>query len=112
LDVQQTPPPQFFPALIDTGATTTCISPALVSNLGLPPKGMRPMGTATQQTVPTNTYLADLGIFFTGIWWFPSILLWEFTPPPNSPYQLLLGRDIICQGILAVGFDGHFSFSI
>jgi len=36
----------------------------------------------------------------------------EFTPPAAGPYQLLLGRDVICQGILTISLDGHFSFSI
>jgi len=110
--IQQTPPPQYFAALVDTGATTTCISPLVANAVGLQPTGMRPMGSATHQGVPTNTYLADLGILFSGIWWFPGSQIFEFRPPANGPYQILLGRDILCQGILSVSFDGHFTFSI
>jgi hypothetical protein len=73
---------------------------------------MRSMASATQQSVATNTYLVDLGIQFAGMYWFPSMLVWEFTPPPNGPYQMLLGRDILCRGILTISVDGHFSFSI
>jgi len=111
-NLQRTPPPLFFSALIDTGAKTTCISGMLAKSLGLLPAGMRPMGSATQQAIPTNTYTADLGILFSGIFWFPEIRLWEFTPPPDSPYQLLLGGDILYKGILTISLDGHFSFSI
>src|SRR5947208_1486857 len=48
-----------FPALIDTGATSTCISPAIAQSVGLQPIGLRPMVSATH-AVPVNVYLADL----------------------------------------------------
>jgi hypothetical protein len=70
------------------------------------------MGSATHRAVPTNTYVVDLGIVFQGIWWFPGIQVLEFAPPNAGRYQLLLGRDVLCQGILSISFDGHFSFSI
>ncbi len=110
--VQQTPIPPFFPALADTGASMTCISPAVARAVGATPFGMRTIGSATQHAVAANTYLVDLGIMFAGLFWFPAIQVLEFTPPSSGPYQLLLGRDILCQGILSVSLDGHFSFSI
>lgn len=70
------------------------------------------MGSATHQGVPTNVYLADIGLLFSGVFWFPSMFLFEFNPPANSPYQMLLGRDILCQGLLTISFEGHYSFSI
>lgn len=105
-----------FEALVDTGATTTCISPAIATLIGLVPAGMRPMGSATHQGVPTNTYLVDLGLPLTtgqstNVWWLGTYLVFEFTPPQNSPYQLLLGRDVLCKGTLTLSFDGHFTFS-
>jgi hypothetical protein len=48
-----------FPALIDTGASITCISPQVVQAVGLQPMGMQAMVSATQ-TVPVNIYLVDL----------------------------------------------------
>ena len=37
----------------------------------------------------------------------------EFQTGQNpSPYEVLLGRDLICQGQLTMSFDGHFTFSI
>ena len=55
------PPPQIptFPALVDTGASSTCISATVAQAVGLRPVGMRPMTSATQ-SVPVNVYLADL----------------------------------------------------
>lgn len=70
------------------------------------------MGSATHPAVPTNTYVVDLGIIFNVIWWIPAIQVFEFNPPANNPYQLLLGRDILCQGVFSLSFDGHFTFSV
>mgnify|MGYP000906172191 CR=1 FL=1 len=44
------PPPnnaqvQFFPALIDTGATSTCITSSVADKIGLKPIGKRQMAT-------------------------------------------------------------------
>jgi len=100
------------PALIDTGATFTCIAPAVAQNIGINPIGKRPM-TSANQTQPTNIYLVDLvlpigsaGFYLVGM------QVFEFMPQPQSPYQILLGRDVICRGAFTMSFDGHYSFSI
>jgi hypothetical protein len=112
--LQQAPPPNTFQALVDTGATTTCISSAIAKALNLTPAGLRPMGSATHQAVLTNTYLVDLGLPLgtPQILWLGAFLVFEFGAPQNSPYQMLLGRDILCKGNLTATFDGHFSFAI
>lgn len=43
-----------YPALIDTGATTTCISPAIAQALGISPVGKTPMASATHAQVAVN----------------------------------------------------------
>jgi len=30
----------------------------------------------------------------------------------GSPFQILVGRDIIGRGVLTLSFDGHFTFSL
>lgn len=99
------------PALIDTGADSTCISSALAQRLELRPHGkMRVVGATGPK--PMNTYLVDLAIMFgdKGLVT-ESIQVTEFHN--SSPhYEVLLGRDIICQGVLTLGFDGHYSFSL
>jgi hypothetical protein len=42
-----------YPALIDTGASITCISPQVVQAVGLQPIGLQPVVSATQ-TVPVH----------------------------------------------------------
>jgi len=71
------------------------------------------MASATH-VMPVNTYLIDVGILFGGaIWWeFTNLQVLEFQPTAGRPYEMLIGRDMICQGALAISFDGHYTFSI
>lgn len=101
-----------FPALVDTGASLTCVSPSLATAIGISPIGMRPMISATH-SVPTNVYLVDLVLpFGVSSVVLPSVQVMEFNATNTTPFQLLIGRDIICRGVFTMSFDGHFSFSI
>ncbi|MFZ5821266.1 MAG: aspartyl protease family protein [Chloroflexota bacterium] len=101
-----------FPALIDTGATITCISSLAAQSLGLHPIGKRPMTSATH-SVPVNVYLVDLLLPFgkTGFI-LGNTQVMEFLPSGGSPFQMLVGRDIICRGAFTMSFDGHFTLSL
>jgi len=62
--LQPVPADRVFTALIDSGATMSCISASVVSVLGIKPAGMRQMGSASQSSVATNTYVVDLAVVF------------------------------------------------
>ena len=101
-----------FPALLDTGASVTCISPRIIQAVGLQPIGMRPMISATN-SVPVNAYLVDLIVIFGGTGFIINATqVMEFSPGGNPPFEILVGRDIICRGTLSMSFDGHFSLSL
>jgi len=101
-----------FPALIDTGASATCISPNVAQTVGLQPIGMRSMTSATH-SVPVNVYLTDLLLPFGQAGYLVSgTQAMEFAPTGGSPFQILLGRDILCRGTFTLSFDGHFTFSL
>lgn len=102
-----------FSALIDTGATTTCISPPAAAQAGLRPIGMRPVASATH-IVPVNVYLADLVLPFGNFGLeVPGAQLLEFGQAGGAAaFQMLLGRDILCRGVFTLSFDGHFSLSL
>jgi aspartyl protease len=101
-----------FPALVDTGASMTCISPQVVQTVGLQPMGMHPMVSATH-TVPVNVYLVDLLLPFGNAGHFQAgVQVMEFAGGPGRPFQMLLGRDILCRGTFTMSFDGHFTFSL
>ncbi len=101
-----------FPALMDTGASVTCISSQVAQSVGLQPLGMRPMTSATH-SVPVNVYLVDLLLpFGDADYLLNSVQVMEFVPVDGSPFQMLVGRDIICRGTFTISFDGHFTFSL
>jgi predicted aspartyl protease len=101
-----------FPALIDTGASITCISQNVVQAVPLQPIGMRPMVSATH-TVPVSVYLIDLFLPFGAAGFvIQGTQVMEFILEGNNPFQVLLGRDVICRGVLTLSFDGHFTFSL
>ena len=74
--------------------------------------GLRQMVSATQ-IAPVNVYLVDLAIpFGTNAILRQGTQVLEFAPPQRSPFQILLGRDVLCLGVFTLSFDGHYSFSL
>jgi hypothetical protein len=101
-----------FAPLIDTGASVTCVSPQVVQMLGLHPIGQRQMISANR-VAPVNTYLVDIVIPFGSVSGLRAgQQVAEFAPPEGSPFQVLLGRDVVCHGVFTLSFDGHFSFAL
>jgi hypothetical protein len=101
-----------FPALIDTGASSTCISPIVAQTIGLSPVGLQPMTSATH-SVPVNVYLVDLVLPFGSTGFVVSgTQVMEFAQAGSGPFQMLLGRDVLCQGTFTLSFDGHFTLAL
>ena len=101
-----------FPALMDTGASVTCISPKVAQAVNHEPMGKRPMISATH-SIPVNIFLVDLFFPFGKAGFVsPNVQVMEFTPSGESPFQMLVGRDIICKGTFTLSFDGHFTFCL
>jgi Aspartyl protease len=110
-------------ALLDTGASSTCISQKVINDLSLTPIGKVPAGHAQGIAAAVNQYQFQVVFAFpigaptpTGIT--PTQIMpnavtgIEFVPQPGSPYDVLLGRDILCRGVFTMSFDGHATFSI
>jgi hypothetical protein len=110
-----------YAALIDTGASCTCISSKIVQALGLQPTGKQQVGHA-QGSTAVNTYQFQIAFIFpqTQI---PSgavqaqvigmmLVGTEFVPPSGTAFDVLLGRDVICRGTFSISFDGHGMFCI
>lgn len=100
-----------FHALIDSGATVTCITSALAQGAGLRPVGKAPVSGSTGAS-PMNTYLVDFLLHFGNVSYVVSnMTVIEFSGGP-SQYAGLLGRDIICKGLFAIHWDGRFYFCL
>ncbi len=108
--------PTMFMALVDSGASNTCISKRIVAEIGLSPTGKVPVAGVHGST-PTNTYQFGVGFLFpqrqesTGaLVGDLSVHLIDGTEFSNEGcgFDVLLGRDIICKGSMQMSFDGHF----
>ena len=108
------------PALVDTGASHTCISQSVAKELQLEPAGKIDMQTA-RGIEAVNVYDVRPAIILTdmpdlkgkskgAIQVFSPIRSPEFDPADKN-YKALVGRDILGQGVLTMSFDGHYTFS-
>ena len=113
------PTVKVYPALVDTGASITCISAQIAQSEGLVLAGKRSVSSATQ-TVAVNAYMADVILAFgvpsagtpAQAFVTPNVTVMEFIS--NSPhYQVLLGRDVLCRGhFVMTGYDRRFTICI
>jgi hypothetical protein len=117
---QSTPPDlTMFAALIDTGASVTCISKNVVQALNLQPSGKTSMSGSTGQTTvdqftfvvaflfqaqqsPTGAISGHLNMHLVQGCEFMS---------HGFGFDVLIGRDILCKGTLTLSFDGHYILS-
>lgn len=112
------PAPATGYALVDTGATLTCVHEPILKALGLNPVGPITSGTAAgmvqqnayaaQIRIPSNGYVADLapvgGVDLSG-----QVVQMQGNPPLIA----LLGRNLLMQGVLVYnGSAGVWSFSV
>lgn len=108
-------------ALVDTGASRTCIAQSVAEGLGIDPVGKGRMHTAGGSTA-VNMYqvrfafvspegrVAPDGTVPTRVILFPSVIdVSEFDPGGND-YQALVGRDLLRIGLFTMSPDQHFSF--
>jgi Aspartyl protease len=108
-----------FPALIDTGASVTCISSNVIKSLELKPSGKTLMSGSTGQS-PVDQYTFIVGFMF-GVQQTPT---GAFTGELNAHlvqgcefvhhgfgFDVLIGRDILCKGSFTLTFDGHYALA-
>ena len=97
--------------LIDTGASKTAISPRLVRKLGLQPTGRTEIRSAAGTTV-ADTHAVDLvlrfGRYSAAI---ENLEVCEIDLG-TAPFDVIVGRDVLCQGVLTMDFAGRFTFSV
>ena len=118
-ELPQTDRIHLCPALVDTGASHTCISSSVADELRLEPKGKIAMQTA-RGIEAVNVYDVRPAIIIEmpdvegkskgSVQVFNPICAPEFDPGDNN-YKALIGRDMLSQGVLTMSFDGHYTFA-
>lgn len=104
-------------ALLDTGATRTCITQRVISDLGLQTRAKLLVASATSAPQRRRAYSYSLGLFCSDergeektLYAIPH----EFVAPwfaDNQNFDVLLGMDVLSQGQLLFEPDGTFSFN-
>ena len=103
-------------ALIDTGATRTCLTARTIERLDLPPRGKLLVSSATSFPERRRAYGYSLGLFCkseaAGETLY--VLPFELIAPPfidNDNFDVLLGMDILSRGRLMFERDQTFEFT-
>lgn len=103
-------------ALIDTGATRTCITTTLIDQLGLEPRGKMLVAGATSYPERRRAYGYSIGFYCddeAAQQQTLYVLPHEFIAPSfqeNGNFQVLLGMDILSRGSLSFQ-RGAFEFA-
>ena len=63
---------------------------------------------------PVNSYLVDFELAFGNMSaHMGDLVVFEFGGLQNrSPFDVLIGRDVLFKGVLTTAFSNHFTFSI
>jgi hypothetical protein len=106
----------YYLALIDTGASSTCVSARVVSEVGLAPTGKIPVVGVHGRT-PVNTYQFSVGFVIPQGQDATGAIIANITAFPvdgiefantDCGFDVLLGRDILCRGQFSLTFNGQF----
>ena len=102
LDISKEPNIQILTGLIDTGATTTSITPSAVAKLDLTPSGVRRVSHAAGSSL-RSAYVFRVG-FLNGNESAQNLLIPDEAvegmelPYDALPFDVLIGMDILSQG--------------
>lgn len=96
-------------ALIDTGASGSCINPEIVSALGLVSRGIAQIATPSTKAHPCNVF--DVALHLPNGVLIPTVQVIE-TPLEGQSIQCLIGRDVLSMGVLIyIGYTNTFTLS-
>lgn len=101
-------------ALIDTGATSTSVSPQVAQTLKLRPSGKRDVMTANglrrARFFEFHVAMLCRGEGATPFYLLPRTVKGDELNSDRFVFDILLGMDVISQGDLSIRKDGTFSF--
>jgi predicted aspartyl protease len=107
------PSPIQIRALVDTGASCTCVDPSVMTSLGLTPTGTVPVSTPTTGGTPELKYQYDVALAIPGATQadiplvLATIAVVEAELLAGQGFHALIGRDILSQCVLV--YNGSFT---
>ncbi len=111
------PQPVPIQALVDTGASHTCVDPTILAVLGLTPTGTAPVHTPTTGQTPQQVNQYDVGLLIPGADVGHPPLVRNPLPVLESALtvqgiQALIGRDVLSDCVMIYnGATGLFTLS-
>jgi hypothetical protein len=115
---QPVPQPQQIIALIDTGASGTCVDPSVLQALGLSPTGIVPVCTPTTGTAPQNMPQFDILLLIPGAsashvpLVVPTLAVLGSALHVAQGIHALIGRDVLSRCLMTYdGTSGFFSIA-
>ncbi len=109
-----------YMALMDTGASHTCIGAKVIADLGLAPVGKQSVG-GVHGLQATNLFQFEVGLVFPQVPLATGMMQANLAAFPASgtefvnrgcAFDVLLGRDVLCRGAFSMSFDGHAILSV
>ena len=112
---QQVPPPIAIRALLDTGASHTCIDPSVLTSLALTPTGSVLCNTPSSGNQPHQADQYDIGLIIPGPKGGvplirPTLPVMESHLFQQQGFHSLIGRDVLAGCVLT--FNGTAAFFI
>lgn len=104
------PDPVFIRALIDTGATSTCVDPSVLTTLGLSPTGIVKVNTPSTGSQPHTAEQFDVALLIPGPQQTHHPLIIENMPVIGTEllqqqgFHALIGRDVLATCLF--GYNG------
>lgn len=99
-------------ALIDTGASCTCVDPSALRSLGLTPTGSVPVNTPTTGATPLNRDQYDISLQIPHPQLYPllrnTIAVVEAELFLIQGFHVLIGRDVLGDCVLVYHGDAEF----
>ena len=115
---QQIPQPVPIQALIDTGASGTCVDPSVLSMLGLTPTGVVSVNTPSTGNQPHIAQQYDVSLVIPGglpthpQLWFANVPVIAAQLLVAQGFQALIGRDILADCLFTYnGQTGQFTLA-
>jgi hypothetical protein len=108
---QPIPAPVKIQALIDTGASGSCINPAVAESLALSQVGVSNMSTPST-TTPVQCPIVMLDVLFMPNQVKVGNIFATVAPLGGQQIQMLIGRDVLKHGVLIyTGYINQFTLS-